>query len=370
MAGWRNARHGQTMFTVIPEEPLDVEGDNFFASLPQDPFSGPRTASRLVVHLPESPDQLFTWLTGKPVDWIWRGHGSFTWRLETRLARDFAQLPPFEDASVSHDHIGLENRTIGFFKERARRSLEPPPDDRDLLSWLAIMQHYGAPTRLLDWTSSPFIALWFAYAGMEEGPAALWGLNAYLCRREISGSLFPGGWDHLGIQVHSTTDADGKTTSRTPALEVRQRDRENDYLRFAIRTNCRWPLPVIPFDADSRMIAQQTVLTCIGDLREPVEQALLRFEEWRRDRPAEAPPGGYRIGTDSTIWQLREPADLLMKLQLPRVWRAQVLHSLASMGIDAATLFPGLDGAGRQTSMYLNLGQGSLREVITDTFGF
>ena len=73
MAGWRNARHGQTMFTVIPEEPLDVEDDNFFVSLPQDPLSGPRTASRLVVHLPESPDQLFAWLMGMPVEWIWRG---------------------------------------------------------------------------------------------------------------------------------------------------------------------------------------------------------------------------------------------------------------------------------------------------------
>jgi hypothetical protein len=350
-------------------EPGSEDAD-FYASLPQDPFSGPRAVSRSVVWLPESLGQLFEILRTMPVGWIWRGQGSFNWRLETRLGRDFANLPlPSEDPSVSYDYVGLENRVIGFFKERARRSVRPPPDDLDLLSWLAVMQHYGAPTRLLDWTTSPFVALWFAYADAESEPAALWGLNAYLCRRGINGALFPGGWDHLGIIGHNSADAEGNITNRTPALEIRQRDRENEFLRWAIKTNCRWPLPVIPFDTDARMTAQQTVLTCVGNLQEPVDQALLRFDEWRNDTPSENPPGGYRIGTDSTVWPLREPADLLLKLHLPREWRPAVLHALGSMGIDAATLFPGLDGVGRQASMYLDLGQGSLREVITDTFG-
>jgi len=354
---------------VGPEE-NDTSEAEFYASLPQDPFTGPRTMSRPVVHLPESPEQLFQWLMAMPVTWIWRGQGLFDWHLKPRLAREFEKLAPVEDPSVSHDYIGIENRLIGFFKERARRSLEPPPDDLDLLSWLAVMQHYGAPTRLLDWTSSPFVGLWFAYAGTEEGAGALWGLNAYLSRREIRGSLVPGGWDHLGIMGHSTTDADGNTTTRTPALEVRLRDRENEFLRWAIRTNCRWPLPVIPLDADARMTAQQTVLTCIGDVLEPVDRALLHFEDWRQVQRAEKPPGGFIVGTDSTLYPLREPADLVVKVQLPREWRQQVLQALGSMGIDAATLFPGLDGVGRQTSMYLDLGRGSLREVITDTFGF
>lgn len=356
----------------MESDPFDADEDAaFLSSLPADPFTGPRRQSRVFVRQPPNVETLILWLTTLRVPWIFRGQEKFRWRLSPRLAREFDALPPPAGEGASWDWIGLENRVISFFKERARRVLVTPPDDLDLVGWLALMQHYGAPTRLLDWTSSPFVALWFAYEAQREEPSALWALNAYLCRRGPSGSVFPGGWDHLGILQHSTTDAEGNTVTRVPALEVRQRDRENEFLRWSIRRKSRWPYPLIPFEPDARMAAQQTVLTAVGNLDEPVDAALLRFHEWQHETPLggdDPPPGGVRIGTDSTVWRLQEPADLLLKIALPNEWRADVLAILATMGIDASTLFPGLDGVGRETAQYLQGGQGSLRDVITDTF--
>lgn len=352
---------------MAPDPDTTPDDDaEFTAQLPRDDWGEPRRVSRIVVRRPATIMELFAWLMAPGNTWIWRGQARFRWRLQPRLARDFAALPPLA-ADLSRDYAGLENGLIGFFKGRARRSLVPAPDDLDLLSWLAVMQHYGAPTRLLDWTRSPFVALWFAYEGASgDEDAALWGLNAYYCRREARGpSLGVRAWDHIGIMDQSTTDVDGKTVTRTPALEVRQRDKENDSLRWAIRVGSRWPLPVIPFDADARMTAQHTVLTCVGDLTRSVDQTLLRFEEWQKEERDKRPPGAL-ASTDQTLNPLSEPAQVLLKIALPATWRVPVLKTLASMGVDAATLFPGLDGIGRQTSLSLDAGLGSLRDVLTD----
>jgi len=102
--------------------------------------------------------------------WVFRGHGDASWSLLPKIDREpFAKFR-MDKILEREDH---EILILEQFKKYARSYLPTPP--RDDWEWLALAQHHGLATRLLDWTSNPLAALYFA---IEEGThgdaAAVW----------------------------------------------------------------------------------------------------------------------------------------------------------------------------------------------------
>jgi hypothetical protein len=293
--------------------------------------------------------------------WVFRGQADFDWGLGTTLQRAFAGANVVDPSHRAH----VENSSIGFFKDRARLYLPATPEENDLLGWLALMQHYGAPTRLQDWTLSPFVAAYFAYREDTEKDAALWAVQAYFCRRAVTPGAIGLPWDHLGVFEEVYEDPDtGEQQAIVPSLITTQAEKENETLREAIRSGGRWPLPMLPFNVDARMAAQQAAFLVATAIDFPID-ALRDKARWPPQ--AKADRFAADLARRAAVTPLSEPHQLIKRVKLPRAWREQALHSLRRMGITEDTVFPGVDGAGRATKQQIAAGELALRDILNTT---
>lgn len=77
------------------------------------------------------------------------------------------------------DKLNLERRSINLFQRTARFFADPGEQGalNDDVIALMVMRHYGVPTRLLDWSASPWIAAYFAIQNDDDKDGYIWSFD-------------------------------------------------------------------------------------------------------------------------------------------------------------------------------------------------
>jgi hypothetical protein len=106
--------------------------------------------------------------------WAFRGQSDASWSIHSSLSRHLRTFDVYPDLWPSQ-----EARIVRIFKRKAHLYLDHVPDDDDDFQWLSLIQHYGGPTRLLDFTWSPYVAAYFALE-LARADSAVFAVNTSL----------------------------------------------------------------------------------------------------------------------------------------------------------------------------------------------
>ena len=208
--------------------------------------------------------------------------------------------------------LELEKSMIVRFKQRS-----VPYQTRPLNSswdYLFFMQHFGLPTRLLDWTENPYIGLYFALT--DAGRYEVNGTRIYSEDAAVW-ILRPSSWnrkalEHIGSQGEILSPGDDASLSGYEPLST------SGVLGVQ-------PVAIHGTHNSYRIVAQRGVFMIFGRSTAPMEQS-------------------YQT--------LRFGQDTLVKLEIPARRIQTILKSLTAIGITDSVVFPDLDGLAKETKRY------------------
>ncbi|MGE3955438.1 MAG: FRG domain-containing protein [Vicinamibacterales bacterium] len=205
--------------------------------------------------------------------------------------------------AAGRDPAALEQHLLRNFRKYAHSDV----GERSIWHWLALAQHRGLPTRLLDWTYSPFVALHFATASLAhmQHDGSVWMLNFVEANRA------------LPARLRRMLEREGSDTCTVEMLE-----RFRSLADFDRLSRDLFLLFLEPPSLDPRITNQFALFSLMPDPG-------ARLDRWLAGAPR-----------------------LARRVVIPAGLKWEIRDKLDQLNINERVLFPGLDGLSRWLARY------------------
>ncbi len=147
---------------------------------------------------------------------IYRGVAKTSYGLVARVGRDRENLDEDEMQRIEKDIIGDFKRMCIPYLSTEYLGREPHND----FEWMALAQHHGVPTRLLDWTSNLLVALFFAVEKHQDENGLVYAINGEFSQIELGTSKSP--WELQRMHLYSPRHISQRVRAQSSLFTVQK----------------------------------------------------------------------------------------------------------------------------------------------------
>jgi len=239
---------------------------------------------------------------------VYRGHSNHA---DFKLLPGCLRTVNIGDTSYSQYSI-LELNTLETFISEGCRYNSTPIDDYH--AWLEIAQHFGVPTRLLDFTENPLVALYFACVDSGDIDGSVWIVNEKNYR----------------MNFYKEPPVTKEKDSKLIISSIIQNEILNFNLKYDSNSDIKYPWIYKPYYREERMMHQASIFMLWGCKRNC-------FESFMKSENL--------MSTDKSV--NNEKKGILIPILIPHNYKKTILKQLEDLGISEKFIYPGLDGIGR-----------------------
>ena len=257
---------------------------------------------------------------------MYRGHPSVDYKLIPSIFRKYKK----DDKNEYYKYLLLnENEMYMHFIKEAKSYIKNIDDNTSegYLEWLVYAQHFGVPTRLLDFTHNPLVALYFACSKEENIDGAFWIFNL-INYKKIHSKL-----------LKNEPDVNENTTRNELIYEIIS-ELKNETFRCS-----KFPIHFIPYYLDERMSVQSSSFLLWGQDECPFEE-MITEKNYINISLTEK---------DISVENEGKSEEFVLKMTIPHEKKKSILEELDLLGVNPKSIFPGLDGIGKYIENYYNV---------------